>query len=393
MAMRIGLVGEFYPKIDKSGTFTAGLAYLLPRMEEIEHLRIYAPEGARISPLMNADRITLVPVWRRNSPLSIVRALARIYRERKQVDAYLFNMIFTTFGETPLANALGVLFPVLVSVLTRKRVVVYAHSFLETQDVTRLGFRPGRAAKFVAHLLTSLVLRTTRVVVPMRFQKELLERTFHHPVVQVFIPYLDGLMVANDPAIDPAKVALSKEKVRLLLFGAWSPQKDLTGSLKILRQALHDGLPATVRIAGSVNVNFPEYQQELQHFVEGLPSGSTETMFDVPDEKIPEVMGSCDILLLPYNGSGGYSGAMNMGRLYGLSVLAYDLPELHECDAELGAHTTFMTPGDAAPLELLIAERMKDPERLRRNFFADVRGRTDQVLLAVRKLVKELEHI
>ena len=52
-----------------------------------------------------------------------------------------------------------------------------------------------------------------------------------------------------------------------------------------------------------------------------------------------------------------------------------------------------MTPGDAAPLELLIAERLKDPERLRRNFFADVRGRTDQVLLAVRKLVKELEHI
>jgi glycosyltransferase involved in cell wall biosynthesis len=388
--MRIGLVGEFYPKVDKSGSFTTGLAYLLPRMRGIEHLRVYAPEGAKLSSLMIEDRIALVPIWKRNSPLSIIKALARIYRDRHLVDAFLFNMIFTTFGETPAANAMGVLFPVLVSLFTRKRVVVYAHSFLETQDVTLLGFRPTRTARIVAHALTSLVLRTTRVVVPMRFQQEVLERTFHHPVGQIFIPYLDGLMVANDPGIDPRTVELSKDKVRLLLFGSWSPQKDLDGSLKILRQVLDDGLPATIRIAGSVNVNFPEFREHIQEFVGNLPPGSAESILDVPDERIPEVMGSCDIIFLPYNGSGGYSGAMNMGRLYGLSVLAYDLPELHECDAELDAHSTFMQPGDAAPLERLISQRLNDPQRLKRNYFEELRTRTDQAIAAVYRLVREL---
>ena len=59
--MRIGLVGEFYPKVDKSGSFTTGLAYLLPRMRGIEHLRVYAPEGAKLSSLMIEDRIGIGP--------------------------------------------------------------------------------------------------------------------------------------------------------------------------------------------------------------------------------------------------------------------------------------------------------------------------------------------
>src|SRR4029077_9700216 len=86
--------------------------------------------------------------------------------------------------------------------------------------------------------------------------------------------------------------------VRVLLFGAWGPQKDLSGAVGVLQRLRADGLPMRVTVAGGSNPNFPEFETELARLKAAAPPPDFRFLGHVADEMVPELFEGHDVLLL-----------------------------------------------------------------------------------------------
>lgn len=65
-------------------------------------------------------------------------------------------------------------------------------------------------------------------------------------------------------------------------------------------------------------------------------------MMNVSDDVLYELFTESELLFLPYNAAGGYSAVMNVGALYGMRMVAYDIPELREFRNVIGPDCEFV---------------------------------------------------
>ena len=77
---------------------------------------------------------------------------------------------------------------------------------------------------------------------------------------------------------------------------------------------------------------------------------------NVSEEDIVPLLLAHDVLLLPYNTSGGYSGALNVAAPTGIQVISYDLPQIREQARALGIEVRFIRKGSATELAESIHE-------------------------------------
>ena len=132
----------------------------------------------------------------------------------------------------------------------------------------------------------------------------------------------------------------------MLLLGSWGPQKDLPGILGALTAAHDQGGRFRVSVAGAINAHFPDYKREVDRTISKLDSGWFTSLGEVPESELLRVVLGHDLLILPYNATGGYSGAMSLGAYCGTGIIAYDLPQLRESASLLGVRPVFIPKGD-----------------------------------------------
>lgn len=362
--LRVGFFGNFHPLTTRLSTTSIGLVILLSRDPRVESILVTCPRGSRVPEGIDPTKIHLRPTWLHDRPGSVVRAGLGMWRERRQVDVFLFNTYMTGLGRSLVANALGILLPVLLAKLTGKRVVVYMHNFMSTQQVETLGYRPGRAVRATARALESLLLRSTVVAVPLASQQESLGSQYGIRPELLFIPGLEGLYSSEVGSRNEegAKRERPEGPPHILLFGLWGPQKDLAGALEDLGALAQRGFPMKVRVAGPVHPTFPEYAPIYERLRQKFSSQGFEFLGEVPERDLAALFRDSSVLLLPYRTTGGYSAVMNVGKAYGIPMAAYDLPELRSLAQTLGVRAEFFAPGDGAALERAL-RRSAEPDR------------------------------
>jgi glycosyltransferase involved in cell wall biosynthesis len=357
--LRIGFFGVFYPGSERAGSFSTSLVWELARSSRVERVHVYGPTGARRPDGGDPRRLAVEEAWAADDPLSLLRALARMWRARRTTDAYLFSIYVTAFGRRSIANVVGLLLPPILRIAARRPVFVYMHNFLETQDSETLGFRVGRLTKTGVRLLERTLIALTRVVVPLRSMQTVVEREVGGRVEVLLLPYLEALFAATRPGVAPASsmAAPPLPPLRVLLFGYWGPQKDLTGALDVLGGLAAEGCPLDVTVAGEANPGFPEYRERLERAKGSLPVERFHFVGRVDEEEVFPLVRRHHLLLLPYRATGGISGVMNVGALADLDLLAYDVPQLREFSGELGERVRFVPAGDSSALrEAILAE-------------------------------------
>lgn len=176
---------------------------------------------------------------------------------------------------------------------------------------------------------------------PLESQKKIAEEIHKRRVYQLQIPYLEAI-ASNLLAAGVTSSNVSSQKPKVLLFGSWGPQKDLESGLGILKELLDEGLDFEVKIVGKTNSNFPGYMEKFKAIKESFSSGPFSFVEEVDESMIEGIFSSANVLFLPYNGAGGYSGVMNIGALYGLRMIAYDVPQLREFSQSINANTRFV---------------------------------------------------
>lgn len=383
--MKLVFFGTLIPLTERLASAGTGMAILLSRNPQIDVIDVFAQTGGRIPEGADNSKIHLKEPWEIDNPVSLLRAIAHLARERDS-DVLFFNQSLTMFGRKKLSNVIGLLIPTIVAKWTRKPVVVYMHDFIETEEPRKLGYRAGPLSKATASFLERLLIANTTLIVPRQSQKTALEKKYRKHVRSQIIPYVEGIhgLVAASASEPPARQ--KDECVKVLLFGKWGPQKDLKGGLEILSDLMKDGCDFKVTIAGGINPNFPEFEGCIGESLRKFPAERVEYIGNVPEESVPDLFRSSDILFLPYLASGGYSGVMNLGALYGLRIIAYDSPQLRESDALIGASTLFISK-DSPGANDEVRAAIDAARSGRRNSTTDMRRKLSVSALAMDDIV------
>ena len=365
---RLGLFGTFFPASEMVGTFTTGLAVALSESEQLGSVVVFCQFGARLPTTGRWSRVRLEPCWAHDDPISLLRALFTLRRGSDSVDGFLFNTYVTAFGRSAAANVMGLLIPTSLALMTRKPVVTYMHNLLETQDAVQLGYRPSFWQRWGVRLLETLLLRTTVVVVLLESQQATVSRIFGVLPRKILIPFTMpfGLIASmQGPPADSS--ILLDSPARILLLGNWGPQKDLPGVLRALMVARGQGGRFTVSITGAINAHFPEYRTVIERIKSTMDPTWFHFLGGVPESELLNVVLNHDLVILPYNATGGYSGAMSVSAYCEVGIIAYDLPQLRESARELGIDPVFVAKDDTAALteEILL-------------FCSDVRARRER---------------
>jgi len=385
--MRIAVVGNFYPGVFRVAPVTTGLVYLLSKSSRVDHVTVYCPFGSCLPPQIARERVGLRPSWSPDSISSLAACALRLARESSGYDALLFNLYLTAFGKNPVANGIGLMTPVFLRRLSGRRPVVYMHNFLETEDAAKLGYDVGRFERGVVRMIESALLEHTEVVVPLPAQRETIERTFGFHVRQLVIPYVEGILIAGANRLDSLsnESAPHSDRTRVLLFGAWGPQKDLAGALQLLRDVDRQR-PLEVTVAGGANPNFPEHAGLLKSLEREFSGPHCRFLGKVPEEMVPSIFQRADCLLLPYHAMGGYSGVLSTCALFDVPIIAYRVPGIRDFAASLEQPIELVDPRDPAGFI-----RAMDSLDVRRNHLAQLRP--DRVELKVEKARSTAEQL
>lgn len=351
--MNIVIFGTFYPYKERLSTTTSGLVALLSHDSRVRNITVTCQRGAKIPDKLNLKNVIIRDIWEVDKPLSIVKAAFSTTREK--ADVIVFSVYLTMFGRKKITNLVGLACPIVLSKFFRRKVVVWLHNFIETQDVTRLGYSASKFNVFVATRLEHALMKNTTLLCTMQSQREILTEKYKLSVGSLFIPYLEGVIEALSlrPVLSNA---VRQGPVRILLFGSWGPQKDLEGALTLLLDAIKKGIDIEVTVAGLINSNFPEYQEKIEKAISNFPKSRITYYPDVPKDLEVRLFIESDLLFLPYNAGGGYSAVMNVSAIYDIKVIAYDVSDLRETAKMCNADVAFISPSSTDSIRVIEEE-------------------------------------
>jgi glycosyltransferase involved in cell wall biosynthesis len=391
---RLAIFGVFYPEFQFAGNSSTGLLLLLEESTQVSHLTVFPQRGAILPLRHNSSRVDLVPTWSLGNPLSIITTWATMLRFRASLDGYVFNIYVTSFGRSRLANLLGLLVPSLLALLGGKPVLVYMHNMVETQDVGKLGYSPSRLALASVRIAESLLLKTTRVVVPLESQSAQVAQRLGIRPRSLMLPFVDTVLAVQSFLSDDSPGRIQDSGVggpfRILLLGTWGPQKDLRGALLKVRHARARGLSISAHVVGEVNSHHPAYDAEFQRLQKEFTNEAIRFSGKVPEDQLIATLLAHDAVLLPYVATGGYSGTMNLAAVSGLPIIAYDLPQLREMATAMGISVKFVGAESDEEFLKALGELITEKQQCSWKNGLDARLRTNlaAAIAAVEKLIE-----
>jgi glycosyltransferase involved in cell wall biosynthesis len=387
--IRIAYFGTFFPNFLRNAPINTGLVYLLQLSKEISNIDLYSTRDA-ILPMGFSSRVNLINSWEIDDVVSIIRTLVKMYLRRSITESYFFNLSLSNQGKSKIVNFVSLICPIILSISTRKRVLVYLHELIETLDFPAIGLKKPNFFIFsLVKLLERLLILKTKVVLPMFFQLDSLEGKYRRSVKQLYFPYAEAVWAFDIfyHSVEQINTSNIVFIPKILLFGSWGPKKDILGLLKVLEELKKSGLEFDLTIAGSINSNFADYSDKLMPALESISKYGAKIILMPNEEKVPDIFMNADGIILPYLTSVGISGVMNIAAFYDLSIISYDLPELRQFNSMIGARTIFIKPNDILSLKEAIMNVKKISSAERTN---TIRLKRYDAIEKINQLVKYL---
>lgn len=353
--MKICLFGSYYPHFERSATITSAMSYLMTLVNNNVSVCVFGNKDSLLPPCIDPIRVNLKKSWAEDDLISLFKTFINILLER-DCDLYVFNIYLTSFGKHRLTNFLGLLMPIWVSFLPKRRVLTYMHNFLETQDIGKLGYKAGLLTKLLVRFVERLLATFTELVTTLPSMASEMETILKTKVSSTLILYADATIsfVSNKEKIVKS-LSHKRSNPRLLLFGSWGPQKDIMRVLELLSRTVYSN-DLQILVAGSINKSFPSYYSLVSHFVSELNDERFKFVWNPPEEEIPFLFLESDAIILPYLASGGASGVMQLASFYSLEVIAYHNTQLEELASLIDEKVTFIDPDDGDSLKHAISK-------------------------------------
>ena len=306
-----------------------------------------------------------------SNPARILRCLHEL-----KPDVVWFNLLFSTFGDKPLAAFAGLSIPALTR-MAGYYTHVTLHHLMDNIDLKDAGVRFPRIYRMAGSAATRMLLMANSVSVLLpAYRRTLIEKYNGHNVH--FRAH--GILSARPEF--PNFAVRGNPEHRILAFGKWGTYKRLETLIEAFAQ-IHEVMPNTrLVIAGSDHPATPGYVASVRERFRNAPS--IEFTGYVREEDLPELFGKASVAVMPYHSATGASGVAHLACQYGLPIISADIPDFREMGDDENLAMSFYEIGNpqalANELSSLLRHAGRQREMAEQNFSAALRMTMPQIM-------------
>jgi glycosyltransferase involved in cell wall biosynthesis len=231
--------------------------------------------------------------------------------------------------------------------------IVTLHNMLGLTDLAHVGAKVTRLDRCGAHVATWL-LRAADAVCVLRPEYASLLRDRY------------GLSHVHYLAHGTLGTPLSQVSVRrdpvLLAFGHFGGYKRLHDLIAVVRELAGEGLDVTLRIGGSDSRHAPGYLDRMRAAHAGR---HVEFLGYVPEHEVPALFQRAAVSVLPYATITGMSGVAVQSAMYGVPMVASDIPPFRALQRE-GLRMNFFEWNNRTSLKAVVLQVLAAPSRAAR---------------------------
>jgi glycosyltransferase involved in cell wall biosynthesis len=313
-------------------------------------------------------------VWRFDSLSNPVR-LTKALRECKP-DVVWFNLLFSTFGNNPLAAFAGLTVPILTR-MSGRYTHVTLHHLMENIDLSHANIRFPRAYRSAGNIATRMLLSANSISVLLPAYRRTLINKYGGENVHF---RAHGIMSARPEPPDYSRRGVPHHRV--LAFGKWGTYKRLELLMDAFEQISARMPNARLVVAGSNHPMTPGYVESVARRYEGDPR--IQFVGYVAEEDIPELFRDSSVLVMPYSSATGSSGVAHLAAEYGLPIICADIPDFHEMADDEGLGILFYQTGSERSLADQVCGLLNSPSMMKemseQNFSAALRQTMPQII-------------
>lgn len=355
---RIALVSAFPPgqlSLNEYGLHFARNLAEHPDVGEVIVLADILPE-----PMAEVDlgpKITVRRVWRYNA-LGTALTICRALRAAK-VDAAIFNLQTTSFGDREIPAALGLAAPMLAR-LSGVPSGVIAHNLIGGIDLEQTILKGQRLRQMVVRLggaaVNGMLVRASYLTTTLQGYVDILKHA--HPRADVaLVPH--GTFDTSqrdwrDHASRPRRI------VTMGKFGTYKRLETLFAAFDILRQnpAFAD---LQLVVGGTDHPNTPGYVQSLAQARQG--DAGIQFAGYLAEEAIPYFFENALISVFDYESTTGSSGVLHQTASYGATPIFPHIGDFVDICRDEGLEGYHYTPGSAEDMARSMAAALSNPEQ------------------------------
>lgn len=313
-------------------------------------------------------------VWRFDS-LSNPARLSKALHACKP-DVVWFNLLFSTFGNNPLAAFAGLTLPI-VTRMSGRYTHVTLHHLMENIDLSHANIRFPRAYRAAGNVATRMLLAANSISVLLPAYRRTLINKYGGENVHF---RAHGIMSARPEPPDYSHRGVPDH--RILAFGKWGTYKKLELLMDAFEHVSARMPNARLVVAGSNHPMTPGYVESVARRYEGDPR--IQFIGYVAEEDIPELFRDSSVLVMPYSSATGSSGVAHLAAEYGLPIICADIPDFHEMADDEGLGILFYQTGSEQSLADQICGLLNSPEMMKemseQNFSAALRQTMPQII-------------
>jgi glycosyltransferase involved in cell wall biosynthesis len=369
--MKICLVTAFPPSRRGLNEYGYHIAREL-RRDPLLSLTVLADELD--APAQELDGFDVSRCWRFDSMANPMRLLQTL--NDLQPDVVWFNLLFSTFGNKPIAAFSGLSMP-LLSRLNGTYTHVTLHHLMDNIDLKDSGVRFPGLYRLAGSAATRMLLMANSISVLLPAYRRTLIDKYRGENVHF---RAHGILGGRP---EPPNFELrGNPEHTILAFGKWGTYKKLDLLLEAFEE-LSKVMP-TVRlvVAGSNHPMTPGYVESVAEKLKG--HSRVEFTGYVEEEDIPKLFRSASVLVLPYSSATGASGVAHLACEFGVPIISAGIDDFREMARDEGLAIEFYETGDCSSLATRLQQLLSDPEQIRemseQNFSAALRMTMPQII-------------
>jgi glycosyltransferase involved in cell wall biosynthesis len=369
--MKICLVSAFPPSRRGLNEYGFHIARELQR-DPLLSLTVLADELA--GPVEELSDYDVVRCWRFDSIANPARLLQAIYDLKP--DVVWFNLLFSTFGNNPIAAFSGLTQPVL-SRLSGRYTHVTLHHLMDNISLVDSGVRFPRLYRLAGSAATRILLMANSISVLLPAYRRTLIDKYRGENVHF---RAHGILGGRPEPPDFSQ--RGNPERRILAFGKWGTYKRvelLIAAFERLRAQLPN---LRLIVAGSNHPMTPGYIETIAEEMKDDPQ--IEFTGYVREDDIAELFRKASVLVLPYSSATGASGVAHLACEFGVPIVSAGIDDFRDMARDEGIAIEFYETGSAESLAIQLNQLFSHPNRLQemseQNFSAALRMTMPQII-------------
>jgi len=320
------------------------------------------------------DGFEVIRCWRFDSlgsPMKLWRAIHDL-----KPDVVWFNLLFSTFGNKPVAAFSGLSVPVL-SRLTGRYTHVTLHHLMDNINLKDAGVRFPLLYRAAGYAATRMLLMANSISVLLPAYRRTLIDKYRGENVHF---RAHGILSARP---EPPDYSLrGNPEHRILAFGKWGTYKRLDLLIEAFHELAKQMPNVKLVVAGSNHPMTPGYVESVAAQLKDDPQ--VEFTGYVAEEDIPKLFRTSSFLVLPYSSATGASGVAHLACEFGVPIVSAGIEDFREMAWDEGIAIEFYETGDAQDLARRMHALLNDGQKMRemseQNFSAALRMTMPQII-------------